>query len=147
MIKAVGIKKSYAALQVLKGIDLYIEKGEIVSIVGASGAGKSTLLHILGTLDGADEGSVWINEKEVLPPLSVPQFRMLQLLYNQPGKAVTRQELVLAIWGDGGAVGISGQALDALVRRLRERLSSIDPNYEYIITIRGHGIRLENPEK
>ena len=90
---------------------------------------------------------VWINEKEVLPPLSVPQFRMLQLLYNQPGKAITRQELVLAIWGDREALGISEQALDALVRRLRERLSSIDPNYEYIITIRGHGIRLENPEK
>jgi lipoprotein-releasing system ATP-binding protein len=65
MIKATGIKKSYDALHVLKGIDIEIRKSEIVSIVGASGAGKSTLLHILGTLDKADAGKVWINETEV----------------------------------------------------------------------------------
>ena len=51
MLIAKGIHKSYGSLEVLKGVDLEISKGEIVSIVGASGAGKSTLLHILGTLD------------------------------------------------------------------------------------------------
>ncbi|MBE9481934.1 MAG: ABC transporter ATP-binding protein [Bacteroidetes bacterium] len=61
MIKAKDIYKSYGNLQVLKGINLEIQKGEIVSIVGASGAGKSTLLHILGTLDKADQGIVEIN--------------------------------------------------------------------------------------
>ena len=61
MIKAKDIYKSYGNLQVLKGINLEIQKGEIVSIVGASGAGKSTLLHILGTLDKADLGIVEIN--------------------------------------------------------------------------------------
>ena len=61
MIKAIDIYKSYGNLQVLKGINLEIQKGEIVSIVGASGAGKSTLLHILGTLDKADQGIVEIN--------------------------------------------------------------------------------------
>lgn len=61
MIKAKDIYKSYGNLQVLKGINLEIQKGEIVSIVGASGAGKSTLLHILGTLDKADKGIVEIN--------------------------------------------------------------------------------------
>lgn len=89
---------------------------------------------------------VWVNEKEILPPLSVPQFRMLQTLYNQSGSVVSRQELVMAIWGDSEAVGISEQALDALIRRLRERISSVDSKHEYIITVRGHGIRLENPE-
>ena len=65
MIKAEGIKKSYENIEVLKGIDLSINKSEIVSIVGASGAGKSTLLHILGTLDNADSGKVWIDDIEI----------------------------------------------------------------------------------
>ncbi len=65
MIKAESITKSYNGLQVLKGINLHIEKGEIVSIVGASGAGKTTLLQILGTLDKSDNGKLFINENEV----------------------------------------------------------------------------------
>ena len=61
MIVAKEIRKSYGDLQVLKGVDLEIQAGEIVSIVGKSGAGKSTLLHILGTLDLADQGQLLIN--------------------------------------------------------------------------------------
>ena len=61
MIQLEGVTKSFGNLQVLKGIDLGIEKGEIVSIVGPSGAGKTTLLQIMGTLDAADSGSVMIN--------------------------------------------------------------------------------------
>lgn len=61
MLKADNIHKSYNGLHVLKGVDLSISKGEVVSIVGSSGAGKSTLLHILGTLDQTDIGEVIIN--------------------------------------------------------------------------------------
>lgn len=61
MLKATGIKKSYGSLPILKGVNFSVEKGEIVSIIGASGAGKSTLLHILGSLDKADDGIVELN--------------------------------------------------------------------------------------
>lgn len=65
MIELKGITKSFGSLQVLKGIDLTIGKGEVVSIVGPSGAGKTTLLQIMGTLDKADTGTVAINGMEV----------------------------------------------------------------------------------
>lgn len=65
MIELKGIKKSFGTLQVLKDIDLNIEKGEVVSIVGPSGAGKTTLLQIMGTLDKADSGTVVINGTDV----------------------------------------------------------------------------------
>jgi lipoprotein-releasing system ATP-binding protein len=77
VITAKNIHKSYNQLQVLKGIDLQIQKGEIVSITGASGAGKSTLLHILGTLDKADSGSLSVEGIEVnsLPQKKLSAFR------------------------------------------------------------------------
>lgn len=65
MLKAAGICKKYGQKEVLKGVDIAIEKASLVSIVGASGAGKSTLLHILGTLDPADKGEIWLGEKAV----------------------------------------------------------------------------------
>ncbi|MBK7873270.1 MAG: ABC transporter ATP-binding protein [Saprospiraceae bacterium] len=65
MIQANNIHKSYNQLHVLKGVDLQVEKGEVVAIVGKSGAGKSTLLHILGTLDRADTGKLLINQEDV----------------------------------------------------------------------------------
>jgi lipoprotein-releasing system ATP-binding protein len=65
MLIGKNIHKRYGTVEVLRGVDIDIRKGEIVSIVGSSGAGKSTLLHILGTLDRADQGSVKLNEAEV----------------------------------------------------------------------------------
>lgn len=65
MIRTEGVTKKFDQLQVLKGINLHVNKGEIVSIVGASGAGKTTLLQIIGTLDKADSGTVAINGQEI----------------------------------------------------------------------------------
>ena len=65
MIELQGITKSFGSLQVLRGIDLTIERGEVVSIVGPSGAGKTTLLQIMGTLDKSDSGSIRLNGIEV----------------------------------------------------------------------------------
>ena len=61
MLQATGIYKNYGKLEILKGVDLHVPKGEIVTILGASGAGKSTLLHIIGTLDKSDAGQVIID--------------------------------------------------------------------------------------
>ena len=65
IIQAENIHKSFGALEVLKGVDLQVHKGEILSIVGASGAGKSTLLQILGTLSSADSGNLYIDGCDV----------------------------------------------------------------------------------
>lgn len=77
MLEAKGIKKSFGKLQILKGVDFDIKRGEIVTIVGPSGAGKSTLLHIIGTLDSPEAGNVHINGVSVnsLSPKKLSAFR------------------------------------------------------------------------
>ncbi|MFY7900642.1 MAG: ABC transporter ATP-binding protein [Chitinophagaceae bacterium] len=81
MLQAKQIFKKYGSLQVLNGVDISIEKGEIVSIIGSSGAGKSTLLHILGTLDTADSGEILFNEQPIhlLSGKKLAQFRNTEI--------------------------------------------------------------------
>ena len=81
MIEAINIKKKFGSLEVLKGVNLKVDKGEIVSIVGASGAGKTTLLQILGTLDLMDQGQLTINGVTPfdLSPKELAEFRNKQL--------------------------------------------------------------------
>ena len=81
MIQAKGIEKSFGALKVLKGIELEVQKAEVVSIMGASGAGKSTLLQILGTLSNPDCGSLLIDGTDVLKLKGdrLAQFRNLKI--------------------------------------------------------------------
>jgi len=88
---------------------------------------------------------VWINQQQLLPPLSAQQFRLLWMLYENQEQVISRQDLVIAVWGEDQAAGVSDQALDALIRRLRDRLATLDPAHQYIDTVRGHGVRLDNP--
>ena len=94
---------------------------------------------------------VWIyiqGEKvEIVPPLSASQFKLIERLYHEPGQVVSRRDLAIVVWGEKEAYTISEQALDALVRRLRERIAEIDSEYAYIVTVRGHGLRLDNPAR
>ena len=89
---------------------------------------------------------VWVLEKEVIPALSVQQFHLLQSLYEQSGEVVAREKIVQAVWGLKEGEGVTEQALDALVRRLRERLSEFDKKHNYLVTVRGFGIRMDNPD-
>lgn len=89
--------------------------------------------------------SVWVDNLVIDPPLSALQFQVLRVLSDHQGQVVDRQQLVSEAWGEEEAVGVSDQALDALLRRLRDRIAAIDLTHAYIVTVRGHGIRLDNP--
>ena len=86
---------------------------------------------------------VWVKGEELDPPLSNQQFSLLAYLYARPGKVVSREDLITAVWGEEER-WVTEQAFDALVRRLRERLNQLDPDYDYIVTVRGHGLRFQN---
>jgi pSer/pThr/pTyr-binding forkhead associated (FHA) protein len=90
---------------------------------------------------------VWVGQQEVTPPLSAQQYRLLEMLCEQEGAVVSRDDLISGIWGEDAALGVSDQALDALVRRLRQRLAELDKQHTYITTLRGSGIKFENPEE
>ncbi|MBC2709353.1 MAG: FHA domain-containing protein [ANME-2 cluster archaeon] len=88
---------------------------------------------------------IWVGKQELSPPLSPPQFRFLELLFENHNRIVSRDEIVEYVWPDSEGIGVSEQAIDALVRRLRERLGELDPETKYVKTVRGYGFRLRNP--
>lgn len=90
---------------------------------------------------------VWVMGKEVDPPLSLAQYVLLELIYDNAGNVVSRDQVVSAVWPEEEAEGVSEQAIDALARRLRERIAEIDPDNKYVETVRGHGFRLNLAEK
>ncbi len=84
----------------------------------------------------------WVAGQEVLPSLSPAQFAFLELLASEPGRVVNRDEIIAAVWPQDVAQGVSDEAIDSLVRRLRKRLAELDPDHDYIEAVRGHGFRL-----
>lgn len=91
-----------------------------------------------------DARRVFIAEQELDPALSAQQYRLIELLIDANGALVPRQEIVERVWEGESAYGVSEQAIDALVRRLRDRIAEHDPDHEYIVTVRGHGLRFAN---
>ncbi len=85
---------------------------------------------------------VWVAGTEIVPPLSLAQYNLLELLYKNTGHVISRDKVVETVWSDEEAEGVSEQAIDALARRLRERIAEIDLKNKYIETVRGHGFRL-----
>lgn len=90
-----------------------------------------------------DQREVRIGQVPLDPPLSLAQFRLLQSLYKADGAVVDREHIVDVVWPGTDGIGVTEQAIDALVRRLRDRLAELD-NHEYVVTVRGHGFRLDN---
>lgn len=88
---------------------------------------------------------VFVRNQEVDPPLSLPQYRLLELLYDGDGRVCTRDEVINSVWPDAVGEGVSEQAIDALVRRLRDRLGENANDEQFVVTVRGHGFRLNNP--
>ena len=86
---------------------------------------------------------MYVHGVEAKPGLSNEQFRLLAYLYERAGKVVGREELVRHIWPDAHVEGVSEEALDALVRRVRERIVQAGGERSYIVTLRGQGFRLE----
>ncbi len=92
-----------------------------------------------------ENDSVWIKEQKVDPPLSIQQFTLLKCFYENVDSIITRSEIVERVWAESSGEGISNEAIDALVRRLRYRLAEIEKDFEFIETVRGYGFRFNNP--
>lgn len=123
-------------IQLAPGLELiYVDSEATAPLPGQRG---------LGLQVDPVERQVYIHGQLLSPPLSAQQYALLARLAEQPGKVYSRLELIEAAWPDEAAEGVSDDAIDALVRRLRQRLAEIDPEYEFVVTIRGYGFRLDN---
>jgi len=141
------IQVALVAKLIFVGSDATVPMSAAAARQGAAREGGRTGLDALGTsrlhLDSAAR-RVWVGEQEIDPPLSAPQFRFLELLFEHAGEVVTREDVIVAVWPDTLGTGVSEQAIDALVRRLRDRLAELDAEHQYVATVRGHGFRLDN---
>ena len=117
-----------------------------LSFIGAEATVPLSFEGVTGSPVRIDKGTrrVWVRGQELDPPLSPAQYRLLELLVDIDGRVVSREDVVGAVWPGAAEEGVSEQAIDALVRRLRDRLAEIAPDHQYIVTVRGHGFRLDN---
>lgn len=86
---------------------------------------------------------VYVRGRLLSPSFSPAQFVFLSLLAEEPGRVYSRDEVIATVWPEDQSEGISDEAIDALVRRIRLRLRKLDPDHDYIVTVRGYGFKLE----
>ncbi len=102
---------------------------------------------MLGKLDGVwidpQSDAVWVDAQQLQPALSVAQLTLLKLLHANGQRIVSRAEIISTVWPDVDATGVSGEAIDGLIKRLRKRLREGPLGKDYIDVVRGHGIRLK----
>ncbi len=97
----------------------------------------------LGLQVDLQQRQVFVHGRALTPPLSPQQYEFLALLSRQPGRVYSRAEIIEAVWPGESPEGITDDAIDALVRRIRQRLAEIEPEHNFIVTVRGYGFRLE----
>ncbi len=122
-------------IQLAPGLELiYVDSEATAPLPGQRG---------LGLYVDRAERQVHVHGQVLSPPLSNQQYQLLAMLAERPGKVYSRAEIVDAAWPGEAAEGVSDDAIDALVRRLRQRLAEVDPEHEFIVTVRGYGFRLD----
>jgi pSer/pThr/pTyr-binding forkhead associated (FHA) protein len=145
-----GVQLQNQTIPLRDGDEISIAMAVKITFVGSESTAPMILNKMMsheGRLQlDRDSRRVFIGDREVDPPLSLPQYRLLELLYDGAGAVRTREEVVAYVWPTAVGEGVSEQAIDALVRRLRDRLNEVDPDNQYVVTVRGHGFRLENPK-
>ncbi len=111
---------------------------------------ETTHAPALGRLQGVwinpETHAVWVDANPVEPPLSEAQFVLLNLLYRAQGSIVARDEIIAAVWHDVDVAGVSEEAVDGLIKRLRKKLRQNPSAPDYLQVIRGRGLRLIQPE-
>ncbi len=121
-------------LQLAPGLDLIFVDSEATAPLPGRAVAPLYLDHI--------ERQTYIRGQLLTPPLSAQQYQVLATLAEHPGKVYSRYEVINAAWPHDNPDGVSDDAVDAMIRRLRARLAKLDPDYEYIITVRGYGFKL-----
>jgi len=122
-------------IQLAPGLELiYVDSEATAPLPGRKG---------LGLQVDAAERQIYIHGQLLTPPLSTQQYQLVARLAEHPGKVYSRAEIVEAAWPDDVPEGITDDAIDALVRRLRQRLAEIEPEQNFIVTVRGYGFRLD----